>query len=154
MTATWLTSGASIPLDELKEQGVQAEKFPTEHYQPGLDRIKKEQGYSSQDIVELSPTTPNLNAICAKFDKEHLHTDDEVRFVLSGEGYFDIRSKDDRWMHILVEQGDFILVPADRNHLFYLTDKKQIRCVRLFKENPSWTPIYREPAATLCETRK
>jgi 1,2-dihydroxy-3-keto-5-methylthiopentene dioxygenase len=108
-----------------------------------LDRIKKTWNYSAQDVVELSPATPNLEAICAKFDKEHLHTDDEVRYILSGEGYFDVRSKDDRWMHIFVEQGDFILVPANRHHLFYLSDKKQIQCVRLFKENPRWTPIYR-----------
>ncbi len=149
MKSTWLDSGKEVSQSELVAQGIFYEKLSVDNYQADLDRIKKEWKYSAQDIVELQPTTPNLETICAKFDKEHIHTDDEVRFVLEGEGYFDIRSKDDRWMHVLVEKGDFILVPADRNHLFYLTDKKQIRCVRLFKDNPSWTPIYREPAATL-----
>lgn len=147
MKSTWLDSGKEVPKGELEAQGIYYEKLSVDNYQADLDRIKKEWKYSAQDIVELQPATPNLETICAKFDKEHIHTDDEVRFVLEGEGYFDIRSKDDRWMHVLVEKGDFILVPADRNHLFYLTDKKQIRCVRLFKDNPSWTPIYREPAA-------
>ncbi len=147
MKATWLKTGADLSAEELKENGIQYEKISLKDYQPSLDRIKKDWGYNSQDIVELSADTPNLETICAKFDKEHLHTDDEVRFVLSGEGYFDIRSKDDLWIHVFVEQSDFILVPADRNHLFYLTDKKHIQCVRLFKENPSWTPIYREAAA-------
>lgn len=145
MKATWLESGKELSAQELMAQGIYYEKISTENYQAELDRIKKNWGYSAQDIVELSPDTPNLETICAKFDKEHLHTDDEVRFVLSGEGYFDVRSKEDAWMHLFVEQGDFILVPANRYHLFYLTDKKHIRCVRLFKENPSWTPIYREP---------
>ncbi len=148
MKATWNDTHKEISQKELSAEGVHYEKISTDNYQADLDRIKKEWKYSAQDIVELQPVTPNLETICAKFDKEHIHTDDEVRFVLEGEGYFDIRSKDDRWMHVLVEKGDFILVPADRNHLFYLTDKKQIRCVRLFKDNPSWTPIYREPAAT------
>ena len=147
MKSTWLDSGKEVPKGELEAQGIYYEKLSVDNYQADLDRINKEWKYSAQDIVELQPATPNLETICAKFDKEHIHTDDEVRFVLEGEGYFDIRSKDDRWMHVLVEKGDFILVPADRNHLFYLTDKKQIRCVRLFKDNPSWTPIYREPAA-------
>jgi 1,2-dihydroxy-3-keto-5-methylthiopentene dioxygenase len=145
MKATWRDTGAELTGEELAEQGIHYEKIPTEGYQPALDRIKKEWKYSAQDVVELHPQMPNLEAICAKFDKEHLHTDDEVRYVLGGEGVFEIRSKDDRWMHVFVEKGDFILVPADRHHLFYLTDIKQIQCVRLFKENPSWTPIYREP---------
>jgi 1,2-dihydroxy-3-keto-5-methylthiopentene dioxygenase len=143
MKATWLDNNQTITKDQLIAEGVYYEKLSTENYQADLDRIKKDWKYSAQDIVELSPTMPNLETICAKFDKEHLHTDDEVRFILQGEGIFDVRSKSDRWMHIFVEAGDFILVPQDRNHLFYLTDKKQIRCVRLFKDNPSWTPVYR-----------
>ena len=149
MKATWLKSGKEISSEELIGQGIQYEKISTGNYQNDLDRIKKSWGYSSQDVVELSPHTPNLEAICAKFDKEHLHSDDEVRFVLAGEGYFDVRSKEDQWMHIFVESGDFILVPANRHHLFYLTEKKEIRCVRLFKENPSWTPIYRQESLAL-----
>lgn len=147
MKATWLDTKQTISSSELSAQGVIYEKLSTANYQADLDRIKKEWKYSSQDIVELNPAMPNLETICAKFDKEHLHTDDEVRFVLQGEGVFDIRSKEDRWMSIFVEAGDFILVPENRQHLFYLTDKKNIRCVRLFKDNPSWTPVYRQPAA-------
>lgn len=147
MKATWLENKRELSAQELTEQGITYEKISTDHYQTELDRIKKDWGYSAQDTVELKPDTPNLEKICSMYDKEHLHTDDEVRFVLSGEGYFDIRSKDDRWMHLFVEAGDFILVPANRHHLFYLTNKKQIKAVRLFKENPSWTPIYRETSA-------
>src|SRR3989344_8692300 len=126
MKATWVETGQQVSAAELSKEGVHYEKISTENYQADLDRIKKNWSYSAQDIVELSPATPNLETICAKFDKEHLHTDDEVRFVLSGEGYFDIRSKDERWMHVFVEKGDFILVPADRHHIFYLTEKKHI----------------------------
>lgn len=149
MKATWLETGKEISPQELTAQSVHYEKIPTKDYQASLDKIKKSWGYSAQDVVELYPAMPNLEPLCAKFDKEHLHTDDEVRFVLSGEGVFDVRSKDDLWMRILVQAGDFILVPADRNHLFFLTEKKAIRCVRLFKDNPSWTPVYRQPAAAL-----
>ncbi|MBI2118522.1 MAG: cupin domain-containing protein [Elusimicrobia bacterium] len=149
MKATWLDSGLEIFADKLMEEGIYYQKISTENFQPSLDKIKKSWGYSAQDIVELYPAMPNLDAICAKFDKEHTHTDDEVRFVLNGEGYFDIRSKKDQWMHLLVEKGDFILVPANRNHLFYLTPIRTIQCARLFKENPSWTPIYREKVLTI-----
>ena len=56
-----------------------------------------------------------------------------MRFVLEGEGIFDIRSRDDRWMRVVVEQGDLIVVPKDRHHRFMLTETKTIRCVRLFR---------------------
>ncbi len=149
MKATWIFSKLELSAQEIKEEGIMAQRFPANNYQPGLDIIKSYWGYKYQDIVELSPETPNLQAVCDKFDKEHLHTDDEVRFVVSGEGIFDIRSKDDLWMRILVEAGDFIRIPANRYHLFYLTESKHIRCVRLFKDNPSWVPYYREVVAAL-----
>jgi 1,2-dihydroxy-3-keto-5-methylthiopentene dioxygenase len=34
-------------------------------------------------------------------------------------------------------------VPKDRNHLFLLTEKKHIRCVRLFQDAAGWVPNYR-----------
>ncbi len=144
MKAVWKDSGTELTSAELRAEGIHYEKISPDNYQPNLEQIKSAWKYSAQDIVELSPETPNLDAICAKFDKEHLHTDDEVRYVLSGEGFFDIRAKSELWMQVFVEPGDFILVPAERNHLFYLSNKSHIRCVRLFKDNPSWTPIYRE----------
>ena len=108
-----------------------------------LDRVKRERGYVEEDIVELAPTTENLEGICAKFADEHLHTDDEVRFVLAGAGIFDIRDDADRWMRVTVEPGDLIVVPRDRHHRFFLTDAKQIRCVRLFQSTAGWVPHYR-----------
>jgi 1,2-dihydroxy-3-keto-5-methylthiopentene dioxygenase len=67
-----------------------------------------------------------------------------VRFVLEGEGIFDIRSRDDRWMRVVVERGDLIVVPKDRHHRFMLTEHKTIRCVRLFQDKSGWTPHYRQ----------
>ncbi len=100
-------------------------------------------GYVSQDLVALSPTTPNLDALGAKFAAEHHHDDDEVRFVLEGEGIFDIRSHDDRWMRVVVHPGDLIVVPKGRHHRFFLTEQRCIRCVRLFMDAAGWVPVYR-----------
>ena len=118
-------------------------KIEGEAYQPSLDTLKRDRGYIEQDVIELRPDTENLDAICAKFADEHLHTDDEVRFVLAGEGIFDIRDNDDRWMRVTVEAGDLIVVPKDRYHRFFLTETKQIRCVRLFQDSSGWVPHYR-----------
>ena len=106
--------------------------------------IKREHGYVDEDFVELGPKTENLDAICAKFDKEHFHTEDEVRFVVEGAGIFDIRDEADRWLRIEVTPGDMIVIPARKYHRFYLTDSRQIRCMRLFANHDGWAPLYRE----------
>ena len=148
MKAYWLEHGPDAPIEAgyLATQGIIYEAMPTEAvaYQGPLDALKAQRGYIQQDIVELRPDTPNLEAICDKFKGEHTHDDDEVRFVLEGEGIFDIRDDADRWMRVEVSAGDLIVVPKDRHHLFLLTDTKHIRCVRLFQDAAGWVPRYRE----------
>jgi 1,2-dihydroxy-3-keto-5-methylthiopentene dioxygenase len=114
MKATWLDQGTALSTQELLAHDVYYERLATqpEAYQAPLDTLKGERGYVQQDEVALSPQTPNIDAICAKFVDEHLHDDDEVRFVLEGAGIFDIRSRDDRYMRVEVGPGDLIVVPA------------------------------------------
>ncbi len=148
MQLAWIDPRPDYPtldVEHLRRCGVSYERLELADaaYQGPLDRLKAERGYVEQDIVELGPETENLAAICAKFADEHLHTDDEVRFVLAGEGIFDIRDDHDRWMRVTVEAGDLIVVPKDRYHRFSLGDSKQIRCVRLFQDSAGWVPHYR-----------
>ena len=147
MQAYWLDEGPSATIDTetLDANGVIYEylgRDPAE-YQPRLDEYRQARGYGTQDEVGLRPEMDKLDEICAKFDKEHLHEDDEVRFVLEGEGIFDVRSEDDRWMRIVVQPGDLIIVPKDKHHRFLLTDERRIHCVRLFKDQGGWVPVYR-----------
>jgi len=146
MKAIWLETGNNISAEELNSQGITYEQMPTEEsvYKSPLEKIMKERGYVTLDQVGMKPDMPNFDALCQKFVGEHLHTDDEVRFVLQGSGVFEIRSEDDKWMKVIVEPGDFILVPANRFHRFYLTDEKRIQCVRLFKDQSGWAPLYRK----------
>ena len=145
MKAHWLEGSGPISAQQLNGQGVYYAQLSTDEraYQPPVDALKAERGYIEQDVIALRPDTPNLDTICAKFVDEHFHDDDEVRFVLEGEGIFDIRSRDDRWMRVVVEPGDLIVVPKDRHHRFLLTDLKTIRCVRLFRDTSGWVPRYR-----------
>ena len=38
----------------------------------------------------MSQDTPGLDAMLAKFSREHWHDEDEVRFILAGHGVFHI----------------------------------------------------------------
>ena len=109
-----------------------------------IEAVKREHGYVDEDFVELRPDMPNIDEICAKFDREHYHTEDEVRFVVDGEGIFDVRDEHDRWVRIEVTPGDMIVIPAKTHHRFYLTERRRIRCMRLFANHDGWAPLYRE----------
>jgi len=143
MRAHWLDTGEDLNADFLRQDGLLYERLSLDAFQEPLETLKRDRGYIAQDEIELRPDTPGIEAICAKFADEHLHDDDEVRFILNGEGIFDIRSRGDRFMRVVVERGDLIVVPAQRYHRFQLTDSRTIRAVRLFKDASGWVPRYR-----------
>jgi 1,2-dihydroxy-3-keto-5-methylthiopentene dioxygenase len=113
-------------------------------YAPEIERLSKAGGFVTADVINVSPATPNLDAMLAKFAKEHTHTEDEVRFTVRGSGVFHIHPQDGPVFAIQVESGDLINVPRGTQHWFDLCEDKTIRCIRLFQDQSGWTPHYVE----------
>lgn len=141
---------STVAVDDLAKQAVLTWSVSADETARtrAIEKIKRDHGYVDQDFIALTPETPNLETICAKFDKEHYHTEDEVRFVVEGEGIFDVRDPNDRWIRIEVKEGDILLIPARTHHRFMLTDVKHIRCMRLFANHDGWAPLYRDSEVT------
>jgi 1,2-dihydroxy-3-keto-5-methylthiopentene dioxygenase len=57
-----------------------------------LAKIRAERGYKNHDFV-LSKNIPNLEQKLDTFKTEHLHYDEEIRFMIEGGGYFDCKGK-------------------------------------------------------------
>ena len=112
-------------------------------YRPEIEQLKQANGYVTADVINVTPATPNLETMLAKFDKEHRHADDEVRFTILGRGVFSIHDEQARLVfQIEVGPGDLINVPAQTAHWFDLCQERTIQCIRLFKNPAGWSPIY------------
>ncbi len=99
-------------------------------------------GYKAQDVISLSETTPNLDVLLTNFKNEHHHTDDEVRFIVSGHGVFVIQGKDDEFFEVHLVPGDLISVPENTRHYFTLEEDRKVVAVRIFVTTEGWVPIY------------
>ncbi len=111
-------------------------------FAPEIERLKEKGGFVTADVINVNSETPGLDAMLAKFDKEHTHSEDEVRFTVKGRGIFHVHPKDGPVFGILVESGDLINVPAKTQHWFNLCDEREIRCIRLFENQSGWAPEY------------
>ncbi|PYQ44335.1 MAG: acireductone dioxygenase [Acidobacteria bacterium] len=111
-------------------------------YATEIDRLKRAGGYVTADVIDVSPQTPNLDTMLAKFRREHWHDEDEVRFILRGRGVFHIHPRDAPVMAIEVVPGDLIRVPRGTHHWFDLCSERDIRAIRLFQDTSGWTPRY------------
>jgi 1,2-dihydroxy-3-keto-5-methylthiopentene dioxygenase len=150
-----LTSKESI-VDHLSSIGIDYEVWEPAHptspdapqeeilaaYSKEIDKLKARGGYVTADVINVTAETPGLDAMLAKFSREHLHDEDEVRFIVHGHGVFHVHPSNEAVVAIEVEAGDLIRVPRGTWHWFDLCSDRQIRAIRLFQDPAGWTPVY------------
>jgi 1,2-dihydroxy-3-keto-5-methylthiopentene dioxygenase len=129
-----------VPADAPPEQVLAA-------YAEEVEKMKARGGYVAADVIDVNPETPGLDAMLAKFNREHWHDEDEVRFIIHGRGLFHIRPREGSVIAIEVEAGDLIRVPRGTWHWFNLCSNREIRAIRLFQDPAGWAPNYTESAA-------
>jgi 1,2-dihydroxy-3-keto-5-methylthiopentene dioxygenase len=110
-------------------------------YAEEIDEMKRRGGYVTADVIDVKPEMPGLEAMLKKFEKEHTHSEDEVRFILAGRGIFFL-VLDERVASVEVGPGDVLRVPRGTKHWFTLCEDRRIRAIRWFQDTTGWTPHY------------
>lgn len=123
-------SGRSVDAAYLSNLGVLYRKCPSVS---DVDALATQRGYKNRDEITISPTA--MGAIYEEkvktFFHEHLHEDEEIRYILDGEGYFDVRSEGDEWVRIAVEKDDLLVLPAGIYHRFTTGQSNVSFCYRV-----------------------
>jgi 1,2-dihydroxy-3-keto-5-methylthiopentene dioxygenase len=142
-------SGLLVSAEELEAIGVSSWSIPIDDegkWQARIDEVAQERGYKNRDVINV--TKEGLgDAYEAKiklFFEEHMHEDEEIRYILSGSGFFDVREHaTEAWVRIKLAPGDLLVLPAGIYHRFTLDETNAIKAMRLFKDEPKWTPYNR-----------
>ncbi len=124
-----------LPADASAEQVLEA-------YAAEIDAMKQRGGYVTADVIDVNPTTPNLDAMLAKFDREHTHSEDEVRFIVSGRGIFFLHLGDKVTSVEVGPAATCCAMPRGTTHWFTLCEDRRIRAIRWFQDTTGWTPHY------------
>jgi 1,2-dihydroxy-3-keto-5-methylthiopentene dioxygenase len=97
-----------VTADYLSQLGVLYYRIPTE---ADVDKLASERNYKNRDLITVSPE--KMGAIYEEkvksFFNEHLHEDEEIRYIRDGTGFFDVRSEGDEWVRIFLEKDDLIV---------------------------------------------
>jgi 1,2-dihydroxy-3-keto-5-methylthiopentene dioxygenase len=133
-----------VSLEKIASLGVLHWSGITGPEDPKLAEIQKERGYSYTDIISVCPDKlPGYEDKVKSFFTEHIHYDEEIRYCIEGNGYFDVRDSNDQWIRIKLEGGDMIILPEGSYHRFTTTESNYIKAMRLFVGEPVWTPYNR-----------
>ena len=107
-----------------------------------FEKLVSEAGYKARDLIVIHPELADLEAMLARFDRCHTHDDDEVRYIIDGEGVFGFVRPDGSQVELTVSREDYIQVPAGTEHWFRMTAARRIKAVRYFTTTEGWTPRY------------
>ena len=112
-------------------------------YQHALEPFMAAHGHRAADVISVFPDTPGVAEMRAKFLREHVHSEDEVRFFIEGAGdFFFNLGGDEPVVKMTCLAGDLISVPAGFAHWFDFGPAPRVRVIRVFTDPAGWVAQY------------
>lgn len=145
-----VTEDAGKIANLLAEHGIRFEQWPTRDlpadadqetilkaYDSEIQALKAECGFQAADVISLNPDNPQKDAFRNKFIDEHVHSEDEIRFFVRGQGLFYLHLGDQVYA-VMCQKNDLISVPQGTRHWFDMGPEPAFTCIRLFTNPEGW----------------
>lgn len=127
-----------IPIERW-QVGAESSTEPLSAYDEQIKQLMAQGGYATADTIQLKPDNPNKKELREKFLSEHTHSEDEVRFFVSGSGLFYIhKEQQEKVLAITCTAGDLLSVPAGTRHWFDMGPSPDFTCIRVFTDPAGW----------------
>ncbi|EPY24751.1 1,2-dihydroxy-3-keto-5-methylthiopentene dioxygenase [Angomonas deanei] len=107
-----------------------------------VKQIIKERNYKHTDEVRVSQTAKD-ETFLERWFQEHYNEDEQFRLITDGSCYFDIRSKQDKWIRIHMHTGHLVVFPPGMYHRGTLDEDDYVAMFRGFFDAPRFVPVYR-----------
>ncbi|CAJ0834208.1 4371_t:CDS:2 [Entrophospora sp. SA101] len=120
--------------EELAHIGISHSHIEEEDFLNKIKKISEERRYKKA-MGDLYDSKLKI------FYEEHFHEGEEIRYILDGSGYIDVRDLQDKWIRIALTKGD--LIPPGIYHRFTPDTNNYMKAMRLFKEEPIRVAINR-----------
>ncbi|KAL9584230.1 MAG: hypothetical protein Q9212_002259 [Teloschistes hypoglaucus] len=151
-------SGTELPLSYLSTLGILYYFFPpwSPSSSSAVEELSSTRDYANRDEITISADAMGAayEAKIQMFFDEHMHEDEEIRYILAGNGFFDVRDADDKWIRIQAGPGDLLVLPAGIYHRFTLDEANFLKAMRLFQNQPKWAALNRSEETEKNEVRK
>lgn len=101
-------SGREVPAEYLSKLGVLYHRISDVEE---VNKLASDRHYKNRDVITVSPEKMGdvYEEKVKMFFNEHLHEDEEIRYIRDGTGFFDVRSEGDEWVRIQLEKDDLIV---------------------------------------------
>ena len=132
-----LEPATNVTESDLLAEGIIVTYIPVDDPFPVLEYTVM---WPVHDTIELTQSQMTPEQVKA-YGTEHRHESPEVRYILDGNGIFDIRDRKDRMLRVHVEAGDLLILPGERWHRFVVDG--YIKAQRRFVLGESWKSEYR-----------
>ncbi|KAJ9454876.1 hypothetical protein DIPPA_02847 [Diplonema papillatum] len=140
------TEIATVDLKDLTALGVCYWKVSLNDFST-VNSLCKERAYKHVEEVRLHQTTKD-EATLERWFTEHCLDDEQLRLVLDGSMYIDIRSNDDTWTRLHLTPGDLVVIPPGLYHRSALDENDYVWIMRFLRDSSRWHPLYRHERNT------
>jgi len=100
-------------------------------YQQEIVQIKSELGFQCADFMSVGRKNSNLISLRSRFLSEHTHSEDEVRFFISGTVLVYLHI-DQRIYIVQCGAGDFLVIKKGIKHWFDMGPEPVFSCIRWY----------------------